>query len=455
MYKKIRFYSRLLVAFTSKYLLLIVLGMVLSGITSLVTPRLIPYLPRFHSVKNIGLIGRYTLSDLPAAILFKISLGLTAIDANGSASAGLAAYWSISPDGKTFLFHLKPGLHWQDGSRLISRDIKYQFHDAVFSYPDDQTISVALKDAFSPLPVLLSHPVLKVINSRFLSGTKLIGAGNYTIHGFKTNGDQLDTMDLYPVDMKSDLPILKYFFYPSVSQIKTSFKLGLLDEIEDIGVDPADLNSWPDAQIVAEVLHNRYIGVFFNTQDPYLSGADGKNLRLALTYAIDKSRWPNRAIGPINPDSWAFNPDIKKYDYDLTKAVDLVKKVGKLPSTLRLSTVPSYFDIADQVKNDWSKLNIKTEISVSPDIPSNFQILLVAQAIPLDPDQYNLWHSTQDITNLTHLNNPRIDKLLEDGRKTYDQNARQKIYQDFQKYLVEEDPAVFLFYPPIYTVYKK
>jgi len=44
---------------------------------------------------------------------------------------------------------------------------------------------------------------------------------------------------------------------------------------------------------------------------------------------------------------------------------------------------------------------------------------------------------------------------LEDGRKVYDTEERKKIYQDFQKYLVEEAPAVFLFYPELYTISRK
>jgi peptide/nickel transport system substrate-binding protein len=61
-------------------------------------------------------------------------------------------------------------------------------------------------------------------------------------------------------------------------------------------------------------------------------------------------------------------------------------------------------------------------------------------------------HSTQNTTNITHLNNPRIDKLLEDGRKTLDLNLRKSIYSDFQRFLVEEVPAIFLFYPETYTL---
>jgi len=79
-------------------------------------------------------------------------------------------------------------------------------------------------------------------------------------------------------------------------------------------------------------------------------------------------------------------------------------------------------------------------------------VLLSAQDIPIDPDQYIFWHSTQANTNITGLVNAKIDKLLEDGRMEQDQEKRKKIYIDFQKRLVDELPALFLYYPTSYTV---
>ena len=62
-----------------------------------------------------------------------------------------------------------------------------------------------------------------------------------------------------------------------------------------------------------------------------------------------------------------------------------------------------------------------------------------------------LWHSDGP-DNITHYKNLRIDKLLEDGRKTVDVAKRKAIYNDFQKYLLEDAPAVFLYYPDEYTI---
>ena len=69
----------------------------------------------------------------------------------------------------------------------------------------------------------------------------------------------------------------------------------------------------------------------------------------------------------------------------------------------------------------------------------------------MDPDQYTLWHSGQ-MNNITNYKNLRIDKLLEDGRQTVDIQSRIKIYADFQKYLLDDAPATFLYFPDIYTV---
>jgi peptide/nickel transport system substrate-binding protein len=67
-----------------------------------------------------------------------------------------------------------------------------------------------------------------------------------------------------------------------------------------------------------------------------------------------------------------------------------------------------------------------------------------------------LWHSSQiQINNISKNKNVRIDKLLEDGRKTNDLEERKKIYADFQKYLLEDPPAAFLYFPYEFTVARK
>ena len=108
-------------------------------------------------------------------------------------------------------------------------------------------------------------------------------------------------------------------------------------------------------------------------------------------------------------------------------------------------------------QTDWSQyLNVKSEIHVANFQPeySQFDAFLGYGSIPYDPDQYFFWHSTQP-TNLTGINNPKIDQFLEKGRQTTDFKEREQIYRDFQQTLSEEVPAIFLYYPKNYTVIRK
>ena len=88
-----------------------------------------------------------------------------------------------------------------------------------------------------------------------------------------------------------------------------------------------------------------------------------------------------------------------------------------------------------------------------PDL-SNYQVLLVGQQIPVDPDQYTFWHSTQQ-TNFTHYKNARVDKLLEDARKSTNREERKLYYQEFQRILIKDSPAIFLEPIKTYTVWHK
>jgi len=120
---------------------------------------------------------------------------------------------------------------------------------------------------------------------------------------------------------------------------------------------------------------------------------------------------------------------------------------------ITITTFPQYEKTARLIKDSWEKLGIASEIKITTHLPSDYEALLIAREVPLEPDQYYFWHTTQ-AGNITNLKNPRIDKLLEDGRKTIDKEKRKDIYYDFQRFLSEESPVIFLNHPVLYDVYR-
>ncbi|MCX6724790.1 MAG: ABC transporter substrate-binding protein, partial [Candidatus Shapirobacteria bacterium] len=343
------------------------------------------------------------------------------INEDGSVRPGLAESWEIKNDGKEYWFKIKDNLFWQDEKPVTASDINLKFTDVAVTVVDKKTIKFLLKEPFSPFPVILTKPIFK---------KGLVGTGEYRFKSIKKNGQIVEEIVLTPVKNKSKSKII-FRFYPTEEAARVGFKLGEVDTLKEI-VRPEEL------------LNNPQLG--------------DKSTRQALAYAT-KKRWEPRALGPLDPSSWAYNADVKPYDFDLDNAKKLLASQtngeSKEPlKEIELSTFSSLLPVAEEIKKDWESLGIATKIKVVSVPSDDFQVLLATQEVPPDPDQYLFWHSTQE-TNIAHYKSPKIDKLLEDGRKELDQEKRKTSYHDFQKFLVEETPVAFLFHPTVYTISKR
>jgi peptide/nickel transport system substrate-binding protein len=439
---RIRFYHRIVSAFWQKRKRLVIVGF-LAGIASFF---LIYYFFNFkqEKIEKIGLVGKFTLNELPLEIQRLISDGLTEVNPDGSPQPSLSNSWETKNDGKEYLFTLKDGIFWQDGKPVSATEVDLRFSDVATSTIGQKTLRFQLKEPFSPFPVVTSRPIFK---------KGLIGTGDYKVKSIKRNGEIVEKLVLTPAKDKTKAQKI-FRFYPTEETARMGFKLGEVEQLEEI-VIPEDLLGWKNVQVNEEVKKNRFVAVYFNTDNPQLGD---KSTRQALAYAIEK-KIENRALNSFNPDSWAYNKDVKPYEYDLENAKKLLfsSSNGETKESLKeieLSTFSSLLSIAEGIKKDWESLGISTKIKVVSFPSEDFQALLATQEIPPDPDQYLFWHSTQT-TNISHYKSPKLDKLLEDGRKNLSQEERKIIYLDFQRFLVEDTPAVFLFHPTVYNLSKR
>ena len=242
-----------------------------------------------------------------------------------------------------------------------------------------------------------------------------------------------------------------YKFYPTEERAKLALKLGEVQKISDI-YNPNPFEIWKTVEIKKEINYHQTIILFFNNKSGKLAD---KTVRQALNYAIDKSGANlERSLSPISPQSWAYNPQVKNYNYDLNKAKETFKN-EKTDYQIKLYSTPVLISMADKIAKDWQAVGVQTSVIASPGIPAEFDAFLATLDIPNDPDQYSLWHSTQIGTNISGYQSQRIDKLLEDGRSELNLEARKKTYLDFQRYLIEDCPAVFLYHPTVYTIERK
>jgi len=442
--RTLRYWFRLTIAFISRFKLLLFFG-VLAGFFVFVVLRF--FIPRLvqSSTERIAITGRFHTEDLPEEVLNLVGDGLTTINENGEISEALSDSWESNEEGSVWTFKIKKGLTWHDGTEVNSSTINYNFEDVEIEKPDDYTIVFKLQSPFSPFPSVLAKPVFK---------KGFIGTGEWQIKNISLAGEFVESVTLTKKEGQKKI----IYFYPTEDLAKLAFKLGKVDVLEDL-LDPQEFEKWNNVNIDSSVNPTRYVAVFFNNDaDPFKKS---KEMRQALSYAIDKKKLSNnRAISPINPNSWAFNSQVKKYDYDQKHAIDILSDLSDeiiKNTNIKLVTTPVLLNIAETIEKDWEAIGIDTTVQVSSAIPDEFQAFLAIYDIPKDPDQYAIWHSTQigNGTNISKFGNPRIDKLLEDGRLQLNLEERKKIYLDFQRFLLEEAPAIFLYHPLSYTIIRK
>lgn len=451
----------------------LVLGLSIIGaiiIFSIFIPALVSSL-EIKKRNYIGLVGSYTLDSLPREITELLSAGLTTINKDGSVSPLLAQRWSVEQDGKTYRFILKEDIFWRDGKKLKPQDIQYNFENVeTIITPND--IVFKLPDSYAPFPAVVSEPILKKENARyniFLTHQILVGIGKYKMSNYKTSGQRITELIL---DSKNDRIV--YRFYLTENDAITAFKQGEVDTIPNLTKE-YDVISWPNVELKSTLNTNKYVAVFFNIRNSVFS----KNIRQALSYAIETPTDITRAFGPIDPNSWAYLPAGKTYEKDEARAIErLLDEIPQAKMEFELTTTSLYENDAEKIKEQWEilgdkantechksknisdkdlcenvKIKVNIRISNFPDT-NNYQAMLIGQESPSDPDQYYLWHSEQS-SNFTGYKNTRIDNLLEKGRKTIDQKERKEIYQEFQQFFLEDAPAIFIKHLYTYEITRK
>ncbi|MBU0671327.1 hypothetical protein KKF29_04160, partial [Patescibacteria group bacterium] len=128
-----------------------------------------------------------------------------------------------------------------------------------------------------------------------------------------------------------------------------------------------------------------------------------------------------------------------------------------------------YLQTLEILKENWEEMGVQLNVDTYSveDIQTEiikdrkYEALLFGEIVGTDPDPYPFWHSSQTKHPGLNLAIPfknlkDVDQLLEEARKTTDDEERAKKYYHFKNILAEELPAIFLYNPNYnYAVNKK
>lgn len=209
-------------------------------------------------------------------------------------------------------------------------------------------------------------------------------------------------------------------------------------------------------------LSNEYVGM--NTQKGPL---EDKRVRQAIGHMVDKDTimegiyyGVGRTMkGALQEEILGYNEDLEDLDYNPERARELLEEAGYgdgFDLTIMTNDTPERVDLAiylqEELKAVGINLNIEQlEWGAYLEAVSNGEhdLFILGWPNPVgDPDQgiWPLFHSSMQGTggNRSFFDNAEVDELLEQGRRELDDAEREAIYQEIDKILVEEQPAVFI-----------
>ncbi len=430
--------------------------------------------------------------------------GLVKYDKDLNIVGDLAESWAISKDNLSITFRLRKGVRWHDGKPFSAHDVMYTYKvtiDPKTPTPysgdfklvkkaevlDDQTFRVTYGKPFAPALISWSVAILPrhLLEGKDITNSPLkrkpVGTGPFIFDEWVA-GDRV-ILSANP-DYFEGRPYIGRYMMRIIPDSATMFLELKNNSIDMMGLTPLQYVKQTDYPAFRrefnryKYLASMYTYIGYNLRHAFFKD---RRVRQALAYAIDKQEIIDgillgqgvEATGPFKPDMWAYNGNVRRYEYDPEKAMALLKDAGfeRGPGGLMgKNGTPFEFTIlvnqgntvriqsAELIQRRLAAVGITMKIRVLEWATlvndfidkRNFEAVLLGWTIPNDPDLFDVWHSSKQgpkELNFTSFENKEVDELLIRSRHTLDQKERKKYIDRIQEVLAEEQPYTFLFVP--------
>lgn len=437
-------------------------------------------------------------------IVSRIFNGLLRYNPKLELEGDLAERWEILDGGKTIVFYLRRNVLWHDLAPFTAEDVKFTYDKLIdpatptpyggdfvkvrsLEIVDLFTVRVSYEAPFAPalgswtMPIMPKH----LLEGQDLAKTPFarspIGTGPYK---FKRWIDA-DRIELTAFDRYYEgRPLVEGIVARVIPDQTTAFLELHQETVDSMGLAPLQYLRLTDNAFFKSryrkfrypSLGYTYLG--FNLQNDLFKD---RLVRKAINLAIDKKEiiqgvllgLGRESTGPFTPESWAYNPAVKSAPFSPIIARKLLERAGWKDSDgdgtldrdgkafeFTISTNPNFQRqlAAEIIQRRLADVGIRVRLKViewSSFLKEfidkrRFDAVLLAWGLSLEPDPYDIWHSSKTKEgefNFVSYNNPKVDALIEEGRSTFDREARRKAYYEIHRILYEDQPVVFLFVP--------
>ncbi len=430
-------------------------------------------------------------------VIEQIMQGLTRLGPDLRSEPALAERWEVSPDARTYTFHLRADVRWSDGAPLHADQFVYAWRRllapataaeyAYFLFPvagaraynsgqlsDPNQLGVRALDALT-LQVRLEAPLVYFPSLTTFMVTFPARADLIARHGEGwTEAGNLVSLGPYLLeewrheyrlvlranrDFYAGPPTLDRIVGYMVGEASTAlvlFEQGILDLVR---LPPLEIRRYRDRPSYRHkaALRGYYYG--FNTE---LAPFDDARVRRAFAMAIDRDEFPKLLQGGELPAAYWIPPGMPHHNpeigvrFDPAGARRLLAEAGVNPARLApvrvvYNTEQTHRLVAETVQAQWQQhLGVRVELenrewkvflkelTVSP--PPVYRLGWGAD-FP-DPDNFMNLFTSYSATNHTGWGNARYDALVEQAAREPDVGRRQALYDEAQRILCEQDVPI-------------
>ena len=437
-------------------------------------------------------------SDVDSDLTELVFSGLFRYDPVSGLVPDLASSFEISEDQTTYTITIRDDAHWHDGEPIRASDVVFtiqsiqnpeyksplsvSFQGMSVAEMGEKQVQFTLLEPFAPflssltVGIIPSHlweqiaPIRATLTDLNLTP---IGSGPYKFS--KYTKDKMGNIGTYVLERNPD-----YYAQPaSIEQLAFKFYIdahAAVDaltnrNIEGLAFIPADLISEVEKVRGVEIMRPsipQITAIFFNQDKNDLLAEH--DVRQALIQAINKEVIIEEVLGghastidaPILPGMVGYHENVERLEYDPDTARTLLdehrEEGEEVAFTLTVLEQAEFIHAAEIIQRQWAEIGVTLEIRVvaALDLQAlvlsgrNYEMFLTGELLGTDPDPYPFWHSSQASDpglNLASYENRKADELLEEARVTTDPEERAAKYIEFQDFLAEDLPAIFLYQP--------
>lgn len=402
----------------------------------------------------------------------------------------LAASWE-TPNPLTWIFHLRPGVRFQDGRPLTSRDVKWTIDSilngtvisvkagsftsvASIEASDPETIIFHLKRADPALPFNLSDGAIGIVP--YGSGRDFwrhpVGSGPFSFVSQQLDQNVVLARNPLYWSTPAKIPRIEFAVVPDATTRALELEKGSADVVSNaLPADEVFALRRNKRLVVDEGPGTNVYYIVFNTRDPILRD---NRVRTAIALAINRPliisslyRGQARvAESVLPPQHWAFTSDVEQHPYDPARANAILDAAG-----YRRGADGMRFHLTMKTSNDETVRLVSVamqaqlaQVGIALDLRSyefaTFYADIVRGAFQMAPSRWIGGNENPDIFRYTWASasipphganrgfyeNPEMDRLIADAASTPNHQQQLQDYIKIQQIAAHDLPSLNLWY---------